>query len=107
VIAEVVVDLGAVVRNANALAQLVAPARLTAVVKANAYGHGLVPVARALAPHAARLCVYALEEAVALRDAGIDAPIHVLGPVPADQLEIAHAAGVQLTLWRRARDPKA
>ena len=74
---------------------------LTAVVKANAYGHGLVPVARALAPHAARLCVYALEEAVALRDAGIDAPIHVLGPVPADELDIAHAANVQLTLWDR------
>jgi alanine racemase len=101
VIAEISVDLGAVVRNAAALAQLVAPARLAAVVKANAYGHGLVPVARALAPHVARLCVYALDEAVALRDAGIDAPIHVLGPVPASELEIAHAAGVQLTLWDR------
>ncbi len=98
-IAEIGVDLGAIVRNADALAQLVAPARLTAVVKANAYGHGLVPVARALAPHAARLCVYALEEAVALRDAGIDAAIHVLGPVPAGELEVAHAANVQLTLW--------
>jgi alanine racemase len=99
VIAEVSVDLGAIVRNAGALARLVAPARLTAVVKANAYGHGLVPVARALAPHVARLCVYALEEAVALRDAGVDAPIHVLGPVPAEDLDVAHAAGVQLTLW--------
>ena len=100
-IAEISVDLSAVVRNAAALAQVVAPARLTAVVKANAYGHGLVPVARALAPHVARLCVYALEEAVVLRDAGIDAPIHVLGPVPADQLDVAHAANVQLTLWDR------
>jgi alanine racemase len=101
VIAEISVDLGAIVRNAAALAELVAPARLTAVVKANAYGHGLVPVARALAPHAARLCVYALSEAVALRDAGVDAPIHVLGPVPAAELDTAHAAGVQLTLWDR------
>ena len=98
-IAEIAVDLGAVVRNAQALARLVAPARLCAVVKANGYGHGLVPVARALAPHAARLCVYALEEAVTLRDAGIDAPIHVLGPIPAGDLEIAHAANVTLTLW--------
>ena len=98
-IAEVAVDLGALARNAGALARLVAPARLAAVVKANAYGHGLVPVARALAPHAARLCVYELEEAVALRDAGIDAPIHVLGPVPASDLDAAHAANVQLTLW--------
>ncbi len=100
-IAELAVDLGAVARNAAALARLVAPARLGAVVKANAYGHGLVPVARALAPHAARLCVYALEEAVALRDAGIAAPVHVLGPVPAGELELAHAADVQLTLWDR------
>ena len=98
-IAEISVDLSAIVRNAAALAQLVAPARLTAVVKANAYGHGLVPVARALAPHAARLCVYALSEAVALRDAGVAAPVHVLGPVPAAELDVAHAAGVQLTLW--------
>ncbi|HEY0613173.1 MAG TPA: alanine racemase [Candidatus Elarobacter sp.] len=99
VIAELTVDLGALARNAQALARLVAPARLTAVVKANAYGHGLVPAARALAPHAARLSVYALDEAVALRDAGIDAPIHVLGPIPPDQLDVAHAANVQITVW--------
>jgi alanine racemase len=98
-IAEIAVDLGAIARNAAALAQLVAPARLTAVVKSNAYGHGLVPVARAVAPHAARLCVYALSEAVALRDAGVDTPVHVLGPVPAGDLDAAHAASVQLTLW--------
>ena len=100
-IAEIEVDLGAIARNARALAKLVAPSRLAAVVKANAYGHGLVPVARALAPHSARLCVYELSEAVALRDAQIDAPIHVLGPVPAADLDVAHAANVQLTLWDR------
>jgi alanine racemase len=99
VIAEIAVDLGAIVRNAQALARLVAPARMCAVVKADAYGHGLVPVARALAPHVARLCVYALEEAVVLRDAGISTPLHVLGPVVPGDLETAHAAGVQLTLW--------
>jgi alanine racemase len=102
VIAEIAVDLDAIARNAAALARTVAPARLCAVVKANAYGHGLVPVARALAPYAARLCVYALEEALALREGGITLPIHVLGPVPAAELEPAHAAGVQLTLWDRA-----
>lgn len=101
-IAEIAIDLNAIARNAAALARAVAPARLSAVVKGNAYGHGLVPVARALAPHAARLCVYALEEAVVLREAGITLPIHVLGPVPAAELESAHAAGVQLTLWDRA-----
>jgi alanine racemase len=99
VIAELTVDLGAIARNAAALARLTAPAKLAAVVKADGYGHGLVPVARALAPQAARLCVYALEEAVVLRDAGISAPIHVLGPIPPGDLEIAHASGVQITLW--------
>jgi alanine racemase len=101
VIAEVAVDLDAIARNAGTLAKLIAPARLTAVVKANAYGHGLIPVARALAPLASRLCVYDLDEAVALRDAGIDAPIHVLGPIPAADLDVAHAAQVAMTLWDR------
>lgn len=100
-IAEVAVDLGAIARNARALAAHAAPARLCAVIKANAYGHGLVPVARALAPHVARFGVYALEEAVALRDAGITTPIHIFGPVPPGDLEIAHAANAQLTLWDR------
>ncbi len=100
-IAEIAVDLGALARNASALARLVAPAKLTAVVKADAYGHGLVPVARAVAPHAARLGVYAAEEAVALREAGISAPIHVFGPIRADELEIVHAAAAEITLWDR------
>jgi alanine racemase len=98
-IAELAIDLGAIARNAAALARLAAPARLAAVVKADAYGHGLAPVARALEPHAARLCVYALEEAVALRDAGITAPIHVLGPIPPADLDVAHATGAAITLW--------
>ena len=100
-IAEIAVDLAAIARNAAVLARIVAPARLAAVVKANAYGHGLVPVARAVAPHAARSCVYGVEEAVALRDAGIASPIHVLGPIPVSALADAHAADVQLTLWDR------
>jgi alanine racemase len=99
VIAQLTVDLGAIAHNAQALARLAAPARLSAVVKANAYGHGLVEVARAAAPHASRLCVYGLDEAVALRDAGITAPLLVLGPIDAADLEVAHAADVALTLW--------
>jgi alanine racemase len=99
VIAEVTIDLDAIAANARALAALVAPARLGAVVKANAYGHGLVPVARVLEPIAARLSVYTLDEAVALREAGITAPIHVLGPVAALELALAHDADVQLTVW--------
>src|SRR5690348_6320500 len=98
-LAELRVDLGAIRRNATALAELIAPARLVPVVKANAYGHGLVAVARALESQVTRLAVYEIDEAVALREAGIALPIHVLGPVAAGALEIAHAAGVEISLW--------
>jgi alanine racemase len=99
VIAEVSIDLAAIAAKARALAALVAPARLCAVVKANAYGHGLVPVARELEPIAARLAVYSLEEALALREAGIGGPIHVLGPIAARDLPLAYDANVELTIW--------
>jgi len=101
VIAEIAIDTGALARNASALARLVAPAKLTAVVKANAYGHGLVECARALAPHVDKLGVYAPEEALALREAGIDATVHVFGPVAPRELDAVHAANAELTLWDR------
>ncbi|MEF3403340.1 alanine racemase [Agromyces sp. CCNWLW203] len=73
---EAVVDLDAVRENIRTLAAAVAPARTMAVVKANAYGHGAVPVARAaLAGGAEWLGVADIVEAHALRDAGIDAPL--------------------------------
>ncbi|MFD4420753.1 alanine racemase [Agromyces sp. NPDC058484] len=73
---EAVVDLDAVRHNVATLTRLVAPARTMAVVKADAYGHGAVPVARAaLAGGAEWLGVADVVEAIALRDAGIDAPV--------------------------------
>jgi alanine racemase len=73
---EAVVDLGAIRDNVAHLARLVAPAQAMAVVKADAYGHGAVPVARAaLRGGASWLGVADLAEAVALRAAGIDAPV--------------------------------
>ena len=79
------VNLEAIAANVRALRSHVGPrVRLLAVVKANAYGHGAVPVATAaLAAGAHGLAVGRLGEAVELRDAGITAPILVLGPVPA------------------------
>jgi alanine racemase len=67
VIAELRIDLGAIVRNVDALAALVAPARVVPVIKSNAYGHGLIEVARALDGRVPRLAVYELDEALALR----------------------------------------
>jgi alanine racemase len=78
------IDLGAVRDNVAALAQLAQPSRVLAVVKADAYGHGAVPIARAaLEAGAAWLGVALVEEGVELREAGIEAPILVLSePAP-------------------------
>ena len=65
------VDLGAIERNCARLAAVAAPARLCAVVKADGYGHGAVPAARAaLAGGAAWLAVATAGEAAELRAAG-------------------------------------
>ena len=85
--------------NARRIAEFVAPARFAAVIKANAYGHGMSRVAQALEPVVDRFCIYSLEEALELRAAGIAAPLHVLGPVAPGQFEAALAADVELTLW--------
>lgn len=89
------IDRASLVANARALAAKAAPASLCAVVKSNAYGHGLVPVAQALADAripALRLAVFAAAEGLALREAGIELPILVVGPVAhTDLADAAHA----------------
>ena len=73
--AEAIIDLDRIIENVKHLKAL-AGVDLMAVVKADAYGHGLIPVARAaLDGGATFLGVALLEEAIALRDAGITAPI--------------------------------
>jgi alanine racemase len=73
------VDLAAVRHNVAAFVALVAPSQVCAVVKADAYGHGDVPIATAaLDAGAAWLAVALVEEAIRLREAGIEAPILVL-----------------------------
>ncbi len=82
------VDLEAVRANVRTLARRAAPAQLLAVVKADAYGHGAVPVAEAaLAAGASWLGVALVEEGAALREAGIDEPILVLSEPPAEAAE--------------------
>jgi alanine racemase len=86
------IDLGALARNFAKLARHVAPARILAVVKADAYGHGAVEVARTLEPlGAAGFGVATLDEGVALREAGISAPIQVLSPIPDDGIDLLFA----------------
>jgi alanine racemase len=103
-----------VVANLGALRRAAGPGvAVLPVVKANAYGHGAVAVARSLIGAGADgLCLANLDEAVALRDAGIRAPLLVLQPIPpgeaatAANLAIAVAGGTPdalgavLAAWR-------
>jgi alanine racemase len=82
------IDLGAIRHNAGLLAARAAPAALMAVVKADGYGHGAVPAARAaLEGGATWLGVALVEEGLELREAGIEAPILVLAEAPAEAAE--------------------
>lgn len=98
-IGRVRISLDAIARNAQALRDLVAPARAAFVVKSNAYGHGTVETARAIEPFAFRLCVYSLDEAIALRYGGITRPIFVMGPIESARLDEAREHGVEIALW--------
>ena len=97
-----VVDLGAIAHNVNVLATMAAPAALWAVVKADGYGHGAVPVARAaLASGASGLCVALVQEGIELRAAGLDAPIVVLSEQPPEQSADLVAADLIATVYQR------
>lgn len=91
--AHVEVSLGAIAQNYDAICAHVGAASVMPVVKANAYGHGIVEVARHLMNHGAPcLGVALLEEAIELRQAGITLPILVFGGVATRQIPqfIAH-----------------
>ncbi|MBO0692611.1 MAG: alanine racemase [Acidimicrobiaceae bacterium] len=97
------VDLDAIQANAELLVRTVAPSRLCAVVKAGAYGHGSVPVARAaLAGGATHLAVALVEEGRRLRDAGIEAPVLILSEPPAAAMNEVVASGLTPTIYTRA-----
>ena len=86
------VDLGAVTANVEALRALVAPAKLCAVVKAEGYGHGAVPVAyAALAGGADLLGVALVAEGAELRLAGITEAVLVLSQASVDEVLAATA----------------
>jgi alanine racemase len=95
--AEASVDLGAITSNIAALRAHVAPAAVMAVVKANGYGHGAVPAARAaLRGGADWLGVVHVAEALEIRRAGVDVPLLCLMAIGSDDHAAAIAAGVDL-----------
>jgi alanine racemase len=83
------VNLDSVAHNVRLIREVVAPSAVWAVVKADAYGHGAVPVARAaLGAGAEGLCVALVSEGVELRAAGLTAPILILSQSPVEELDL-------------------
>lgn len=83
------IDLNAIRENYRLAKALAPKSRALAVVKADAYGHGANEVALALQPDADAFAVAAIEEALALREAGITKPILLLeGFFSADELDL-------------------
>lgn len=84
------IELAAIAANVAAFARLIAPSQVCTVVKADAYGHGDVPVAStALEAGATMLAVALVEEGIRLREAGIEAPILVLSePGPGSAADV-------------------
>jgi alanine racemase len=93
------VDLSSIASNVRYFLESTG-CQVMAVVKANAYGHGAVAVSRAaLNAGATWLAVARVEEAIELREAGIDASILILGYTPPEQIDAMIAANVSLTVW--------
>ena len=92
------VDLGAVRHNVGTLQRRAANSRLMAVVKADAYGHGSVEVARAcIEAGADSLAVVTVEEGAELRRAGLGVPILIFTDLLPDRLPLAKAHRLAVT----------
>jgi alanine racemase len=97
------IDLAAIRHNVSGFVELLAPSEVCVVVKADAYGHGDVPVAEAaLDAGAPWLAVALVEEGIRLREAGIEAPVLVLSePEPRAAPDVA-AWGLTPTVYSPA-----
>jgi alanine racemase len=94
------IDLEAIANNVRLLKQIVSPAKIMAILKADAYGHGIVKVARTVLNNGASwLAVATLGEAIDLRQAGLETPILVLSYMPAWQAHKAVAHNVSATIF--------
>ena len=97
-------DLGAIERNvARLTGSLEGGAAMCAVVKANAYGHGMAESARAAVRGGAScVAVATAGEASALRQAMADTPIFVMGSIAGEELTQALGARAEVSVWREA-----
>jgi len=96
------VRLGAITKNLEAVKRCAPAAKIMAVIKANAYGHGAIEVARSLQAMVPAFAVSSLDEAVQLRDAGIIRPILIFQGVMAEA-DLAEAAAKDFWLMLHSR----
>ena len=83
------INLKRLTENFRAIERAVAPAKIMPILKANAYGHGLVEIAlHVVSLGAAYLGVAFLEEGILLREAGVKAPILVMGGILGNQVPL-------------------
>lgn len=85
--AQIVIDVSQFQRNLSLIRSHIGKALFCLPLKANAYGHGLVGIAKAAANFVDSLAVSCLQEGVCLRQAGITLPILVLGAIHEDQID--------------------
>ncbi len=95
-----IIDLDCLAFNFRNIHEAVTPARVIAVVKADAYGHGALAVANRLAAEGADLFAVArLDEALELRDSGFLRPILLFGRLFANEIPIAAKAGLRISVF--------
>jgi alanine racemase len=95
------VNLAAIERNVRRLRETLRPGtEMCVVVKADAYGHGAAPVARAAqAAGATWLAVASAQEAAQLRQAGLEGPLLVMGAISHEELPLALVAEADVVAW--------
>ncbi len=100
---QAIIHLSALKHNLSVVKTLAPDSRIMAVVKADAYGHGIVPAARAFSDVDA-LAVACIEEAMTLREGGIEKPIILLeGFFDSCELELIHRYALQLVIHHQAQ----
>jgi alanine racemase len=94
------INLDSLTYNLRAIRQKVSPAKVIPVIKADAYGHGAMPVARRLVREGSQmLAVAQFQEAMELRDSGIEQPVLIFGRLFPSEIPEAIRAGFRISLF--------
>lgn len=96
---QLIIDLDAIQQNIQAVKQK-SGVKVMAIIKADAYGHGAIQVARLLEPECAFFGVSSILEAMELRQAGLTIPILILGYTPVSAFPIAVRSGIRPAIFR-------